>query len=277
VEVRELMAHETSHNFIGHTTGDTEAGDQWYSEGADVYYTNVLTYRAGLMSFDRFAENMNTLVAEYFQNPLSHLSNEEVTQQFFASHDAEVVSYQRGPLYFASVDASLRAASGGRRRVDDLVRAMVHAAFDGSGASVERWKALLQESLGTKGVVEFEAMMHGESLNLGPDLFGPCFRRVPTVYRQFRAGFASRKEEKGVPSVGALAADSPAAKAGVRNGDELLEELPKPIDQHLAGRPFTLHLRRDGHPMTVEFDAWGPPVEGWSYVRTDVPERDCHI
>jgi len=277
VEARELMAHETSHNFIGHTSGDSTAGGQWYSEGADVYYMNLLTYRAGLMPLDRFALNMNTLVAEYYENPLSHLSNEEVTRQFFSSHDAEVVPYQRGPLYFAVVDARLREISGGRRRVDELVRPMVDSSFNGQGITPDLWKGLLRKALGEAGVKEFEAMMRGDSLDLTADLLGACFRREPKVYRQFRPGYRANTEELGVRKVSRLVADSPAAEAGVRNGDELLDPEPLATDQSRADRPFELHVRRDGQPLIFTFDAWGPRVDGWTYVRTQVPEQDCHL
>lgn len=277
VEARELMAHETSHNFVGHTTGDTTAGGQWYSEGADVYYTNVLTYRAGLMPLGRFAENMNTLVAEYYENPLSHLSNEEVTRQFFSSHDAEVVSYQRGPLYFALVDARLRAASGDKQRVDDLVRPMVRASHAGQGATPELWSSLVHKALGEAGVEEFEAMLSGKPLDPPPDLLGPCFQREAATYRQYRPGFNARLGNGGITLVSSLQPDSPAATAGIREGDELLDPPPAPTDQTITQQPLTLHLRRNGQILTISFAAWGPPVEGWRYVRTNVPESACHI
>jgi hypothetical protein len=278
IEVRELMAHEASHNFVGHTSGDSEAGGQWYSEGADVYYTNVLTYRAGLVSLDRFAENMNTLVAEYYENPLSHLSNAEVTRQFFSSHDAEVVSYQRGPLYFALVDSKLRSASGGTRRVDELVRPMVEASRSGGGATEERWMALLRSALGDAGVTEFKGMMEGQPLNLPENLLGPCFRREAMVYRQYRPGFRILTDRGGVPRVARLQQGSAAARVGVREGDEVLDPDLKPTDQALAGLPVTLHLRRDEKNLSLALtDAWGPQVSGWRYVRTGVPREACGI
>lgn len=278
IEVRELMAHEASHNFVGHTSGDSEAGGQWYSEGADVYYTNVLTYRAGLVSLDRFADNMNTLVAEYFQNPLSHLTNAEVTRQFFQSHDAEVVSYQRGPLYFAVVDSRLRAISGGKRRVDELVQPMVEASRSGGGATEERWTSLLRSALGDEGAEEFKAMMEGQPLHLPEDLLGPCFQREAAVYRQYRPGFRILADSGGVPRVARLQPRSAAARAGVLEGDEILDPEPKPTDQASAGLPVTLHLRRDEKALSLTLtDAWSPPVTGWRYVRTGVPRTACDI
>jgi hypothetical protein len=115
--LRGLLGHEALHSFVG----GSGTGSQWYSEGANTYYTAILPYRAGLVSLDSVRETFNDLARAYYTNPRSNLANDEVTRLFFSDPDAQVVPYQRGPLYFALVDARLRAASGGQRRVDALV------------------------------------------------------------------------------------------------------------------------------------------------------------
>ena len=277
IEVRELMAHEASHSFVGGLRGDSAAGGQWYSEGADVYYTAVLTHRAGLTSLQRYGETMNTLVAQYFLNPLSHASNEEVTRRFFSSKDAEVVSYQRGPLYFATVDARLRAASAGKRRVDDLVRQMVGATKAGRGATRELWLTLVRGALGEPGVAEFEAMMRGAPLDLPADLLGPCFRRESVTYRAWRPGYRALAGDGGVQRAARLEPDSPATRAGVQEGDVLLDPEPKPTDPAGDGAPRSVRVRRGAQTLALAVEGWGPAVAGWRYVRTATPASACGI
>jgi hypothetical protein len=152
-DLRELMAHEASHNFVGNL-GNSQG--QWYSEGANVYYTNVLIHRAGLTSVARFGEAMNDLAKLYYLNPRSNMSNAEATKAFFSDGDAQVVPYQRGPLYFAMVDARVRAASGGKRRVDDLVKTALTQKGEGK-KDVDVWTAVVRQGLGQAGVDEFNA------------------------------------------------------------------------------------------------------------------------
>jgi hypothetical protein len=132
--------------------------------------------------------------------------------------------------------------------------------------------------LGDEGVEEFKAMMEGQPLHLPEDLLGPCFQREAVVYRQYRPGFRILADSGGVPRVARLQPVSAAARAGVLDGDEILDPEPRPTDQALAGMPVTLHLRRDEKALSLTLtDAWGLPVKGWRYVRTGVAPTACGI
>jgi len=275
-EVRDLMAHEAGHNFVGHLT-DPGTGAQWYAEGANVYYTAVLPYRAGLISLDHFQAVINKWASDYYLNPLSQLPNAEVTRRFFKEHNAEVVPYQRGPLYFASVDAKLRMASGGTRRVDELVNAMVAAQRTNRPVDETLWVSLVRGSLGETGVTDFEAMMAGKLLDLPADLFGACFEREPFTYRRYALGFTPQTKD-GVRQVAHLDPLSSAALAGLRDGDVILASDPIDFSQEPPPGPVRLRVQRPTGAEPVIFDPWShEAISGFRWVRNTTPISACGI
>lgn len=272
LSLRELMAHEASHNFVGNL--GTSQG-QWYSEGANVYYTAVLLHRSGLTTEEQFLGTMNELVRSYYLNPRSNLSNAEATRLFFTDGDAQVVPYQRGPLYFAMVDARMRAASGGRRRVDDLVKTALTRKKAGV-ADTALWTSVIRPALGQAGVTEFESMMAGKPLSLTPDLLGPCFTREDATYHRFTPGFRAQ-QGTGAQFVERLDPASPAAQVGVQNGDQILDPEVLKAAESRPGQPVSLHFSRGGAVTTLNFNPWSPPVSGYRWVRNTAPSTACAI
>lgn len=270
VELMGLLVHETLHNWLNSLGGES---NHWWSEGSTAYYTQVLSYRTGLTTLEQFLDAMNALARAYATNPRSALSNHDVTQLFFSDQDAQLVPYQRGPLYFAQLDARIRTASGGTRRVDDLVIAMLEARRSGGDYSLEGWRDLLRGALGEAGVADFEAMTAGSQLDLPGNLLGPCFDRVAVGHRRFEPGF--RIGEDG--HVARLSPDAAGAKAGVREGDRLLR--PDDLQALEAAGPAvaTLDLVRNGAAITVTFEPWGEARPGHRWVRNDTPEAHCDI
>lgn len=269
-DVLHLLAHETLHNWLN--TLD-EATSQWWSEGTTTYYTAVLSYRAGLTTLDQFLAGMNDLAMAYYINPRSDLPDDEVTRLFFSDSDAQLVPYQRGPLYFAQLDARIRAASGGARRVDDLVLALLEARRSGGDYSRQGWVELLRAELGEPGVANFEAMMAGRPLDLPRNLLGPCFDRETVLHRRFQPGFGVEQNGRVIR----LSPDAAAAEAGLRDGDRLAD--PTALQAVEAAGPgiATLDLLRDGETVTVTFDPWEPARPGHRWVRNDTPEALCDI
>lgn len=269
-ELLDLLTHETLHNWLN---GLGEEPSQWWSEGSTSYYTAVLAYRAGLTDLDQFAAAMNDLARRYYENPRSQLPNDEVTRLFFSDSDAQVVPYQRGPLYFAQLNSRIRRASDGRRSVDDLVKALLAARRTGAAYSQAAWVDLLRGELGEAGVADFEAMMAGRPLDLPPDLLGVCFRREATVTRRFEPGL--RVDAAG--RVLRVTAGSAAAAAGAAAGDVLVATAEwEALDQGAPG-PINLPVLRNGERVELRFTPWGPERAGYRWVRTEVPETDCAI
>ena len=91
--------------------------------------------------------------------------------------------YNRGALYFADLDAKIRAKSGGKRKLDDLLAPMFVSREKGAAFDHEAWKAMVGGELGPDAVATFEKVVLGGEMFV-PDAgaFGPCFTREPAAY-----------------------------------------------------------------------------------------------
>lgn len=278
-EVQTLLAHEALHHFVGGYGGEGggAGGQQWYSEGVTSYYTIVLPYRAGLTSLENYIDAFNAHSVSYFTNPRSNLSNAEVTRLFFADRNAQIVPYNRGPLYIALLDARIRNASGGALRVDDLIADFIagqEAAEDG----VALWHDLTEIYLGEAGGTEFRAMMAGEPLDLPPDLFGPCFTPEDRTLRNFNIGFRPYKDEDGQVRAGPVTTLSSAESAGIRRFDIILN--PGVLDaapKTAPGSEVTLDISRESERLTITYAPWTDPAPGQIWARTGAADTECNL
>lgn len=278
-EVQTLLAHEALHHFVGGYGGEGggAGGQQWYSEGVTSYYTIVLPYRAGLTSLENYIDAFNAHSVSYFTNPRSNLSNAEVTRLFFADRNAQIVPYNRGPLYIALLDARIRSASGGALRVDDLIADFIagqEAAEDG----VALWHDLTEIYLGEAGGTEFRAMMAGEPLDLPPDLFGPCFTPEDRTLRNFNIGFRPYKDEDGQVRAGPVTVLSSAESAGIRRFDVILN--PGVLDaaaDTAPGSEVTLDISRKSERLTITYVPWTDPAPGRIWARSGAADTECNL
>ncbi|MFN3607754.1 MAG: hypothetical protein ACK4Y9_01695 [Hyphomonas sp.] len=277
-EVRGLLAHEALHHFVGgYGDGGGAGGQQWYSEGVTNYYTVVLPYRAGLTSLEHYINDFNGFAKSYYTNPQSNLSNAEVTRLFFADGNAQIVPYNRGPLYVAQVDARIRAASGGELRVDDLIFDFIDGQKEAEDG-VALWHDLVEIYLGDAGSAEFRAMMEGAPLDLPADLFGPCFVAEERLLQNLVIGFRPYEDEEGRTRAGPILPGTAAEAAGIARYDIITN--PDALDaarDAAPGTPLTLNLLRDTQALTLTYTPWTTPAPGKQWVRTDVPEEACEL
>ena len=277
-EVRGLLAHEALHHFVGgYGDGGGAGGQQWYSEGVTNYYTVVLPYRAGLTSLQQYIEDFNGYAKSYYTNPQSNLSNAEVTRLFFSDSNAQVVPYNRGPLYVALTDAQIRAASGGELRADNLILDFIDSQKDAEDG-VALWHDLAGIYLGETGQADFRAMMEGAPLELPSDLFGPCFVAEEKMLQNFVTGFRPYKDGDGATRAGPILPGSAAEEAGAQRYDTILN--PEALDtarDAAPGTPLTLDIQRETGTLQLTYTPWTDPVPGKQWVRTSVPEEDCNL
>lgn len=278
-EVRSLLAHEALHHFVrGYGDGGGAGGQQWYSEGVTNYYTVLLPYRAGLTSLDHYIDGFNGYAKSYYTNPQSNLSNAEVTRLFFSDGNAQIVPYNRGPLYIALLDAQIRATSAGELRVDNLIFDFLEAGKDAEDG-VALWHDLVGVYLGDAGQAGFRDMMEGGPLDLPSDLFGPCFTAEDRMLQNFVIGFRPYKDEDGHTRAGPIVPGTSAEAAGIQRYD--LIKNPEALETARTaapGSPVTLTLQRDGAaPFNLTYTPWTDARPGKQWVRTTVPESECNL
>lgn len=267
--MRGLLAHEMLHAWVRSFDNQGYEGgglaDSWFGEGLAVHYQRMLPYRAGLMTQAEFLEDLNQTAGRYYTNAMINTPNAEIPAGFWRDTRVRVLPYDRGSLYFAKVDADIRAASRGKRSLDDLVRTMLHTRLRGEPMDQGLWLRLLRAELGEKGIAEFEAMIAGGTVLPPSDAFGPCFRRTTQPLRRFDLGFDPASLLQSPKIVRGLKEGSEAAIAGLREGDEILNTFSQDGLQANQTAYLTLNIRRNGEDLSIRYQPRGETVSAWQW------------
>lgn len=104
----------------------------WWSEGLTMFYADLLLRRAGVPLRDSTRINhLESLIARYLSEPGdSRVSPERVSRVAYGGSPDALGDYQasthlQGELLGAMLDFKVRAATRGRRTIDDVMRAMM--------------------------------------------------------------------------------------------------------------------------------------------------------
>ncbi|MEP6906648.1 MAG: hypothetical protein ABI858_01515 [Pseudoxanthomonas sp.] len=234
-----------------------------------VFYQARLPFRYGMITDDAFLDDLNFTAARYYTNILGNAPNSEVAKRFWQDTRIRTLPYDRGFLYFVTVDDAMRKASNGSKSLDDLMLGMLARQKQNKNITLSDWEAVLGDNLGADAVQQLHAMLDGGSPLPSSDAFGPCFERVSRPMRRYELGFAPAVLTESPRIVRELIAGSAAAKAGILNGDEIT----RPVGQdHLQGEQdgiLTLELLREGKPMTIAYKPRAESVATWQWQRKE--------
>ncbi|HEY6517224.1 MAG TPA: hypothetical protein VIY50_13870 [Steroidobacteraceae bacterium] len=272
------LAHEMVHTFVGGL--DTPEGllSSWYAEGLAVYYERVLPWRAGLISTADFLDDLNKTAARYYTDRLNDTPNSQIPARFWADTRVRVLPYDRGSLYFAQLNAEIRRRTHGRHSLDDLVLQMIGRRRQGQPVDEAAWSSLLRQTLGRRGVAQFDAMMQGKLVLPAADAFGSCLERTTAPLRRYELGFDSQVLMEPARVVRGLIAGTTAARAGLRNGDRIVKPVPQDAIQADQAATLTLLIERDGRTFPITYLPRGATVPTYQWRRRPaVPDRDCRL
>ena len=179
---RNTLAHEMGHQWVGGLSGGGVGGVTWFAEGLNVYYTRLLLLRSGLARLEEYERDINKNAQDYFTNAYKNKSAEELARLGFSAGvgtgGAQRVPYMRGSMYFSDVDARIRAASGGKRKLDDVMLPLFERRRRGEDISPDTLVDALVKELGPTARAQFEAVLvRGETIVPESGAFGPCFER----------------------------------------------------------------------------------------------------
>jgi hypothetical protein len=185
---RGTLTHEMSHMWVGGLSGGGVGGTTWFNEGLNVYYTRLLLLRSGLAAVGDYERDINQNARAYYTNPHKNRSAEELARLGFStgvgSGSAQNVPYARGSLYFSDVDARIRASSGGRRKLDDVMLPLFERRRRGEEISADVLLDALVKEIGPSAREQFEAVIiRGETIVPESGAFGPCFERRVTKFQ----------------------------------------------------------------------------------------------
>lgn len=269
-DLRSLLAHEMLHSWVNSLDGSMDSAGgldrSWFGEGLAVHYQRTLPYRAGMISADDFLKDLNETAARYYTNIKIATPNAEIPDGFWRDTRVRVLPYDRGSLYFETVDAQIRATSGGKRSLDDIVRAMLTTRRGGGAMNEALYRSLLKAQLGDKGIADLDAMLDGQTVLPPSEAYGPAFRRIVRPLRRYDLGFDMASLQAKPKIVRGLVVGSNAALAGLRNGDEILNAFPQDALQGDQQAYVTLDLKRDGQVRHIRYQPRGETVDAYQWV-----------
>lgn len=272
-DLRGLLAHEMLHAWVRSLdeSMDRPGGldRSWFGEGLAVHYQRMLPYRAGLIDADAFLDDLNKTAGRYYTNVMIGTPNAEIPAGFWRDTRIRVLPYDRGSLYFASLDAKVREASAGKRSLDDIVRTMLAERRAGRPMDEALWRRLLRAELGQTGIDDFEAMLAGGTVLPPSDAFGPCFQRTTRPLRRFDLGFDPASLLSDSRRVQGLKPGSEAEKAGLREGDAITNTFSQDGLQADQEAFLTLEVERDGEKLTIRYQPRGETVDAYQWEKTE--------
>lgn len=271
---RGTIAHEMTHFWNGGMEGG-EGSSFWFSEGLTVHYTSLLMYRAGLFTAEEYLNDVNGTVARYLTNPQRNLPNEKIAELFWSDRNAQVVPYDRGSLYFAHVDAEIRASSGGKRNLDDVILSLFERRRNGEPLTQDIWLEALKKELGPSALSEFESIIiRGDNFVPRSAAFGPEFERVPTTLHRYELGFDERTFTTRDKRVTGVVKGSAAERAGLQDGDQILNDVDLNAMRDVDDYRLKLKIKRGEDTREIEYTPRAEGVDGYKWYRKfGVPGR----
>ncbi|MBO9882480.1 hypothetical protein [Xanthomonas sp. D-109] len=268
-----IIAHEMVHSLVAGYLPDTDGPGDWYNEGIADYAALVVPNAAGLYTPREYLDLVNAEAAFYYLNPLRQTPNAEIAESKWSKNNAWSLGYTRGALYFANLDAGLRA-HGAKLTVIDLVGKM-NALGEDHSLGPDDWERVLQQSAGPWALAEWRAMLAGQLLQPVPGAFGPCLVARPITAGHYALGFSTNTMGKG-DRVAHVVPGSSAFNAGLRDGDILREAFVEHGLNERYDSQATVKVTRDGKALDITYS----PREGkelayrW-FPRSGNPDRPC--
>jgi hypothetical protein len=275
-KIRVTLAHEMFHTFQPFITEPSGLESSWFGEGLATFYQARLPFRFGMLSPEAFLSDINWTAARYYTSAMATVPNSEVPKRFWADTRVRTLPYDRGMLYFVTVDDAVRKASGNKKSLDDLMFEMLALEKTGRAISNADWETVLSRHLGATAVTSFRAFIGGAMPLPASDAFGPCFRRTTRKLRRYELGFATDVLARPTRIVRGLAPASMAALAGLREGDEIIDPVPQDGIQGEQSEMIKLRVKRGGQAVPITYLPRGETVDAYQWERTgNIADKDC--
>jgi hypothetical protein len=270
--LRSTVAHEMIHGWAGSFQG---AGP-WASEGLATYFTANLQRRLGLQPIKAFVAELNRLSEQYNGNPYRNATSDVARAAFWADKNGELLTYVRGSLYFFTLDAAIREASGGERSLDDVLLELFARRADGETVTVRTFTNALAKELGPGVAAQLDSVVvrGTKTLFVSPDAFGPCFTHSWT--QVVVPDFAFDRRTPDVQTVVSLVPSSAADGAGLRNGDVITTPVTPEMLTSDRVEQMRLDVLRGGESLYLTYMTRPMVNESWQWSRVPgVPLAVC--
>ena len=250
-QVLHTFVHEYLHGWIGSELFATHESSlehyRWFSEGFVEYFTDVFMFRSGKRSFRDMVDSYNKRMQVLLRQPDPTVPLHAMTNQ--GSRRRLPLPYFRG--YLLAYELAARLRERGRETLEQRVLRVVR---EGSKDRLSLPDLLAAMADGDADTARWlHAVLLGRKpLEVRATALGPCARPVRVPAPVAGLGFDPVWSAKLGQVVG-LRAESAAAKAGLREGDELIGFSLDDIHSR-GGAPYRLRVRRNGEGKVIVFN-----------------------
>jgi predicted metalloprotease with PDZ domain len=243
-----------------------------------VLYEGKLPLRYGMITPEAFLKNLNNHASRYYSSVKATEPNSEAAAHFWDDTRSRTLAYDRGMLYFATVDDTIRKKSNGKRSLDTLVLRLLALEDTGTSLRNDDWENVLRSELGDDAVSEFHAALNGKMPIPAPDAFGPCYTRTTARARRYEVGFEPAVLREPRRIVRGLVPGSAAERVGLQDGDEIVKPVPQDEIQGNQAELLKLDIRRGDRELGISYLPRGEEVDVYQWKRLPgVPDKQCGI
>jgi len=258
--VEHLFAHELLHYWNGGVLVAEEPDElvYWFTEGFTDYFALRILFESGRWDAATYAKWLNRHLRAYNANPARNATNAQIQARFWKDRDTVgEVPYQRGLLLGLRWQA-LSRQRGVEDGVGKLFRHLLARARSGEfRLTNDRIREAGRSVLGDWFTAEFARFVEAaETVEVPPDALAPALTGAIRKVYEFQLGF-DREASLAAQQVKGLISGSAAAKAGLREGDELAGwDIHGEADQEIR-----LQVRRGDKLQTIRYYPRGAAVE----------------
>ena len=231
-------------------------------------YSIYFPFRFKFQPPDYFRDTLNGILTSYFTNPLSREPLVAIETGVWHSETARAL---RACIYMIRMDSFTRRASvakkaGVERPIDEIVADICARRRRGEKVRTADWLKYIGDWIGHGAAAEhFRQIQGGEMFDF--EDISTAFGGIDAVQRRvLEMGFDKASLSTGI--VSGLVDGSEACKAGLRDGDKILEH--SRVRRCETGYDVKFHMRveRNGESSDIEYWPRGSnEVKGWVSIK----------
>ncbi|ACT60352.1 peptidase M61 [Hirschia baltica] len=276
--LKSTLAHEMFHTFQPFIEEPGGLESSWFGEGLAVFYQARLPTRFAMMSSEDFLADLNFAASRYYTSLMAEAPNSEIPKKFWLDTRIRTLPYDRGMLYFATVDHELRTQTEGEVTLDTLMLKLLEQSNNGHALTNSDWEKELNTHLGPSAVAEFQDFLNGTLIVPDASAFGPCFTRTQVPLRRYELGFDPAVLSEPTRIIRNLVIGSAADQAGLQNGDEIVHPIPQDHIQGEQTQELTVTIRRNGDEFTLSYLPRGETVDAYQWIKNpNHSDENCEL
>jgi predicted metalloprotease with PDZ domain len=260
---------------------ENETPNLWVSEGFTNYYGNKARYRAGLMTPENFLNTVAGAASGIESDEArSYISPAESSVSTWVGYDTPVAFgisyYTQGQNLGALLDLSILNDTGGKRGLDDVMRALFTDFYKrGRGFTTEDMIGVIDRLTGRDYHEFFRRYVLGTEVPEYDRIFGYAGYRIEIRDVQVaEIGLFGRFRNGGI-TINGVEPNSPAAAAGLRQNDVITKINGQTVVgfsfNSVAGKTIKLTLNREGEEVEVPMTVGSRTVKNWELIGVAEP------